>query len=76
MRGHRVGERDLKPTLLKPLGRLFFLFLFLMPSVWGNIIPSRMSFQTLGICFKGKSAWMTGGNFNHIPIHSRGVSGN
>lgn len=45
-------------------------------SVSVNIIPSRMSFQTLDICFKGKSALNTGGNFNHIPIHSQGVSGN
>jgi hypothetical protein len=52
------------------------LSFFKAASVHANVIPSRMSFQTLGICFKGKSALKPGGNFHHIPIHSQEVSGN
>lgn len=37
---------------------------------------SPMRFQTLGICFKGEPALKTGGNLNHVPIHSQGGSGN
>lgn len=68
------GEgQDLISTLLTAPGP-GFLFLK-AASVHARVLPSPMSFQTLGICFKGKSALKTGGNLNHVPIHSQERSG-
>lgn len=69
----RGGEQDLISTLLTAPG-LGFLFLK-AASVHARVLPFPMRFQTLGICFKGKSALKTGGNLNHVPIHSQEGSG-
>lgn len=69
----RGGEQDLSSTLLTAPG-LGFLFLK-AASVHARVPPSPVSFQTLGICFKGKSALKPGGNLNHVPIHSQEGSG-